>query len=569
MVGLPSLYGETDHMITRRKFFTSSALAASSLAGFPHLAKSTEALQTAPGQKPGRIILLVADGMSLGTLTCADYLSRHMRQRSLTWINLLQKPQTRCGLMSMRSINSMVTDSSAASSSWGSGSRVKNGVVNQLPSGKKLTTLYELFAQQGWKRGLVTTTEITHATPAGFAACVDSRDTGTLIAEQYLERKVDVLLGGGQKFFDPKRRKDQRDLQAEFAGADYQVVQTAAELTDASVDRRWLGIFSASHLPFTIDQLASEELQARVPTLAAMTRRALEWLGRHEHFILQVEGGRVDHGAHNCDAPAALRDMIAFDEALDVVLAFQQQHPDTLVVVTTDHGNGNMGVNGSGAAYGQSSQMFKKVADVKASLAEVMRQLRKKPPEGSVIEEEKKNDKAPPSASDTKGEAKTAKQKARATAKKTATNANTNATMAVKPRVKDYVPTIKEIQQIVGATTGYKVSGRRAGWFRAYLEKKGTCVYEPMNSDVVQLGQLLGNHIAVGWTGNMHTSDYVPVTAIGPGAERFEGFIQNVDVFRHCTQLAGIDFKNPEEPLLAAIGPEAADVENLAEYAMV
>jgi alkaline phosphatase len=90
-----------------------------------------------------------------------------------------------------------------------------------------------------------------------------------------------------------------------------------------------------------------------------------------------------------------------------------------------------------------------------------------------------------------------------------------------------------------------------------------------MNSDVVQLGQLMGNHTAVGWTGNVHTSDFVPLTAVGPGSERFAGFIQNVDLFRHYTQLAGIDFKNPEEPLIASSGPEAADVENLAEYALV
>ena len=73
-----------------------------------------------------------------------------------------------------------------------------------------------------------------------------------------------------------------------------------------------------------------------------------------------MEGGRVDHGAHNCDAPAALFDMIAFDEALDVAREFQQQQPDTLIVVTTDHGNGNPGVNGTGKAYGQSLQMFQK-----------------------------------------------------------------------------------------------------------------------------------------------------------------------------------------------------------------
>ena len=561
-------------MLTRRKFFTRSALAASGVAGFPHIAHSAEALLFARGQKPGRIIHMVADGMSLGTLTCADYLSHQVRERGLTWIDLMQRPQARHGLMNMRSINSMVTDSAAASSSWGSGSRVKNGVVNQLPTGKNLTTLYELFAQQGWKRGLVTTTEITHATPAGFAACVDHRDTGTLIAVQYLERKVDVLLGGGQKFFDPTRRKDKRDLRTEFAQAEYQVMQTAAELADASVDKRWLGIFSTSHLPFTIDQMASKELLARVPTLAVMTQRALEWLGRREHFILQVEGGRVDHGAHLCDAPAALRDMLAFDEAIEVVLAFQRQHPDTLVVITTDHGNGNMGVNGSGKAYRQSSQMFKRVAGVKASLAEVMRQLRKKPREDHLIDEDQKEDDAPPAANHADAEdVISAKEDGEDAAEhppaKAMTNVTATAATAGKTKPKEYVPTIREIQMVVGSTTGYRVSDRRAVWFRTYLDKKGACVYELMNSDVVQLGQLVGNHIGVGWTGNVHTSDYVPVTAVGPGSERFEGFLQNVDVFRHYTQLADIDFKNPEAPLIADGSPEASDVENLEEYGLV
>ena len=146
------------------------------------------------------------------------------------------------------------------------GSRVINGALNQLPSGKDLITLYELFAGLGWKRGLVTTTEITHATPAGFAASMDSRDNAALIGAQYLQRKVDVLLGGGQKFFDPKRRPDQRDLKSEFAEAGYQVMVTAPELADAPADKRWLGIFSDSHLPFTIDQQADATLQARVPT---------------------------------------------------------------------------------------------------------------------------------------------------------------------------------------------------------------------------------------------------------------------------------------------------------------
>lgn len=508
--------------------------------GAARLGASAEALSAAPGQKPGRIIHMVADGMSHGTLTCADYLSHHLHRRGLAWMALMQQPHVHQGLMNMRSLNSMVTDSAAASSSWASGSRVKNGALNQLPDGRKLTTLYELFGQQGWKRGLVTTTEITHATPAGFAACASSRDAADLIAAQYLERGVDVLLGGGHKFFDPKRRKDRRDLKAEFAAAGYRVMQTAAELAAAPVDRRWLGTFALSHLPFTLDQMQDPQLQKAVPTLAGMTQRALAWLERHDRFILQVEGGRVDHAAHNCDAAAALRDLMAFDDAVQAVLAFQRTHPDTLVVITTDHGNGNMGVNGSGSSYGQSSTMFRKVARVKYSLAEVMRRLRRKPPEIVLAEEDQPEAPAPPAAGNSDS----------------ASNAP-----------KNHVPGVKEIQDIVGGATGYKVSDRRAGWLRAYLEKKGTCVYELMNSGVVQLGQLMGNYVAVGWTGNVHTSDYVLVTAVGPGAERFAGFIQNTDVFRHYTQLAGIDFENPRLPLLAESGPAAGDVEPLEEYA--
>jgi hypothetical protein len=131
------------------------------------------------------------------------------------------------------------------------------------------------------------------------------------------------------------------------------------------------------------------------------------------------------------------------------------------------------------------------------------------------------------------------------------------------------VPGIKEIQAVIAANTGYVVSSRRAGWFQAFLAKQGACVYELMNTDVVQLGQLLANHIAVGWAGHAHTADFVPLTASGPGAERLAGFIQNVDVFRHYTQLAGIDFKNPEEPPPADADSGTAVVEKVREYALV
>ncbi len=513
-------------MLNRRHFLKGSSLVAASALGFPHVARSAEQLQAKSGQKPRHIIHLVSDGMSMGTLTCADHLSHRLRERGLTWMSLYNNPLARAGLMNMRSLNSLVTDSSAASSSWGSGSRIMNGVVNQLPDGTDLKPLYELFAQAGWGRGLVTTTEITHATPAGFATNSESRDHAEKIAAQYLERKVDVLLGGGQKFFDPRERKDRRDLYGDFRKGGYEVMLTQPELAEAAVDSRWLGLFDKSHLPWTVDHIADPKKQAAIPTLATMTAAALRWLERKPHFILQVEGGRVDHACHNCDAAGALRDQIAFDEALDVCLEFQKRVPDTLLVITTDHGNANLGLNGMGTAYGQSSWLFANVARINRSFAEMIKLMKK---------------------TKTEGDEKLAGEG----------GASRRESVVVRPA--------NEIAEIIRESTGYDVSLRRTEMFAPFLSKKGEALYDMMESDVAQLGQLLANYLGIGWTGTAHTADYVPILALGPGAERFQGFIQNTDVFHHYLAMAGIDFRNPEEPIIAG-GPDAWEVENVREY---
>jgi alkaline phosphatase len=364
-------------MISRRNFLRNSSIVAASSLSFPAVAKPAGGFNAKPGQRPRNIIHMVADGMSMGTLTCSDYFSRRLRGRGLTWLQLQAHPKVHSGIMNMRSLNSIVTDSSAASSSWGCGARIINGVVNQRGNGDPLATLYQLFAHAGWKRGLVTTTEITHATPAGFAANAESRDHADKIALQYIERKVDLLLGGGYKFFDRKDRKDKRDLFGQAAREGYYTMRSLDELKTAPTDQRWLGVFDKGHLPFTIDQRESYSRQMRVPTLATMTSAALKWLEKHPNFILQVEGGRVDHACHNCDAVTAMHEQVAFDEAIDVCLEFQQRVPDTLIVITTDHGNANLGLNGMGSGYGQSTWLFNNALRVRKSFAELLDLLRK------------------------------------------------------------------------------------------------------------------------------------------------------------------------------------------------
>ncbi|HMO65685.1 MAG TPA: alkaline phosphatase, partial [Verrucomicrobiota bacterium] len=285
--------------LSRRRFFTRSGAVAAGVAAAPAFLAGPARAAGRPGERPRRIILVVSDGMSLGTLSCADHFSVATRGRSLEWTALAGDSRAHQGLMHTRSLNSLVTDSAAAASSWGTGSRVMNGAINILPDGRELTPLVPLFRAQGWATGLVTTTEITHATPAGFAAAVPARSQGERIAEQYLERGVDLLLGGGADHFEPAKRADRRDLLAAYRAAGYPVWRARDELLEASPGRRGLGLFAGGHLPYSLDQAGNERLRRTVPTMAEMTRWALRGLAGADRFLLQVEGGRVDHAAHN------------------------------------------------------------------------------------------------------------------------------------------------------------------------------------------------------------------------------------------------------------------------------
>jgi hypothetical protein len=114
---------------------------------------------------------------------------------------------------------------------------------------------------------------------------------------------------------------------------------------------------------------------------------------------------------------------------------------------------------------------------------------------------------------------------------------------------------------LIEGATGYAVPEKKAEAFVRFLAGRDRPLYDGMNSLSTQLGQLLANHFGVGWTGNAHTADYVPLVAVGPGAERFRGFVQNTDVFAHYLALAGLRLQNPTWPLLAESGPSAAEVE--------
>lgn len=333
--------------VTRRDFLKVGALASLAVGGSRVLGAGEGAVVGGKGGVPRNVIVLVSDGMSMGALTLADQFLQWRDGRHSNWIGLYSQPGVRRGLMDMSSANDIVTDSAAAASSWGCGKRVNNGSVNMGPNGEEWEPILKIAAGRGKSTGLVTTATVTHATPAGFAANVASRRDEAAIAVQYLERGYTVIMGGGARFFSAAGRDDGRDLVAEFRTKGYHCVETASGLSALPADQApLLGLFSERMVPYEIDRLHDGELMETVPSLAAMSRAALDRLRQNpEGFILQIEGARVDHAAHWNDIGALLFDQLAFDDAVAVALEFQREVPDTLVIVTTDHGNANPGLN--------------------------------------------------------------------------------------------------------------------------------------------------------------------------------------------------------------------------------
>ncbi|HQZ28241.1 MAG: alkaline phosphatase [Verrucomicrobiales bacterium] len=328
---------------TSRRNFLSASFATSAVFGAESslLADDTRKAAANDGQARN-VIFMVSDGMNLG----APSLAKLFRQRSggtePHWTKSYRERPVVRALVETYSASSCVTDSAAAASAWGIGERITNGMLNILPDGRPLPTLHEKLQKVGKRTGLVTTATITHATPAGFAATSKDRGKEPDIAEQYLDRKVDVLLGGGIKNFSD-------DLRKKYSSAGYGFVgdRKALQKVGGEAGTPLLGLFSDGHMPFELDRLNDPKLDLSVPRLAEMTGAALRQLdGSPEGFFLLVEGARIDHAGHANDAAASIHDQLAFDDAIGVALDYIDKHPDTLLVITTDHGCGGIQMNG-------------------------------------------------------------------------------------------------------------------------------------------------------------------------------------------------------------------------------
>lgn len=282
------------------------------------------------------VILMIADGMGVAQLEAARLAAFGPDGRFV----FERFPVV--GLAATSAVGSPVGESAAAATALATGTATTSGRVGTAPDGRALRTLVEAARDAGFATGLVTTSAITDATPAAFAAHADSRKSQTEIALQLAAARVDLLIGGGREQFRSLlaggRRNDRRDLLAEAAARGVTVTDTGDALRAATSLPLWAFVDGRPDKP------------GGDPALELWSERALSLLAaeaaRHGRgFVLMIEEEGIDSAAHQNEFAAMARAALRFDAAVAVAARFAAGDGGTLVVVTGDHSTGGLTVD--------------------------------------------------------------------------------------------------------------------------------------------------------------------------------------------------------------------------------
>lgn len=299
------------------------------VAGLPTHAVSAPAWPT--GGRAKNVVLVIGDGMGLAQVHAAMVANHDA-------LYIATAPVV--GLSRTAAADAWVTDSAASATQLASGEPATYRAVGLDAEGQPVTTLVDLAEARGLSTGLLTTTQITHATPASFYAHETSRYAASAIARDLVGTGVDLLVGGGREHFPPALM---RDLAAEG------LVEVTTPQALAAADRAVL--FLAKDAP--------PAAAARDDVLRQATAAALERLARDEDgFFLMVEGGQVDWGGHRRDAHTVLAELLDLDRTLGAILDFARADGETLVVVTGDHETGGMALIGGEPEQGSVTVTF-------------------------------------------------------------------------------------------------------------------------------------------------------------------------------------------------------------------
>jgi alkaline phosphatase len=445
---------------------------------------SQEQDKTAAG--PVNFILMIGDGMGLEQARMAgDFANRPLVMTSLP----VQ------GASKTASADNKITDSAAAGTALACGKKVNNRVLGQLPDGTKLVSIARKARDAGKRVGVISSVPVNHATPAAFYANATNRNLYYDIGLQAIASKFDVLGGSDLSDADGKNHKPEPkdSLWTLFKQGGYTIARTPEALKNCTPGSGRVAIipeniYAEAATPFSRPFDAAKDI-----TLAQMTAKSLELLTCTNGFFLMVEGGAVDWSGHASDAIWNIAEVLAFDEAVAVAKAFAESHPNTLLVVTSDHETGGLKM-----LDGYSPDKMRTV------LSRQTRALSR------LTDDLKKNVTAARKAGLTDADWNAAKK---------------ICTTGLGLKDSDLTVLEKDYKAAVSETDP-----------KAEPKKLEKLIREARN--------LRDNMAGIEWTSKgSHSATDVPVFAFGPDAKRFEGTQDNTQIYAH-----GIEFLLPKVP---------------------
>lgn len=467
---------------------------------------------------PKYVFLFIGDGVALPQLNAAEiYLQGGKNDEpGIQKLNITRMPYQ--GLTTTYAANAFITDSAAAATALACGFKTNSGVISMDPSKtREYRTVAEAAKDKGMKVGIVSSVSIDHATPACFYAHQPTRKNYHEIGLELAESDFDYFAGGGlKKPVSPDGTVDAYRVAIENG---FTVTRTVEEFM--ALEPGTGKVFAVSP-ELDPDMALDYAIDTQPLSLADFTQKGIELLDGPEGFFMMVEGGKIDWACHANDAVAAIKDTLAFDDAVAVALDFATEHPEeTLVVVTGDHECGGLTIGFAGTKYetyldylgGQTMSYLgfdkeldeyrRRTSPEKADLMDLKDEI--EDAFGLVVLSDKER-------ADLEDLAKTGDEKA-------ADRLN----FALNDR---------ELENIeVAFTRSMHKETERADDAETYLLYGG---YEPLT---VSLTHILNNKAGLAWTSYSHTGVPVPTFAQGPGADSFTGYYDNTDVGKNLLNL--------------------------------
>ncbi len=443
------------------------------------------------------VFYFIGDGMGVNQINVTETYQAALKGK-IGFEPILMSSFPVVGLVNTYSATNGVTDSAAGGTALASGHKTKNGAIGVLEDLETPVSSIAVWAQQAGKAvGIATTVAITHATPASFYGHQPSR-------QMYYELGQDLCRSGfdffaGCDFHKPYTREGEPSLHEQARAAGYTILKggykeylkkgrQADKLILFQSDRQNEKLGS-DHLPYALDQ-ERDDL-----TLEQITRAGINYLmsKQKDGFFFQIEGGMIDYACHRNDIGNAINEVLDMDKAVRVAYEFYQQHPDeTIIVISADHETGGL-VMGKGP-YELHTDLLRYQRRSIDELKWLLQQQYQRAPKKFT-----------------------------------------------------WAAVEKQLRELMGFGAGISLSDKQNERLqnRWKVVEKAIAAGEKVNDRISDLCEtvkhILSEVALISWASGGHSNGYVPVYAIGPGTEVFQGRIDNTEIAPAMAKIAGYE----------------------------